>query len=283
MQKQLIARGSTGDIYRFSDGSTIHVLKVLDSRRAGRMISSVDTLFLREVKALRSATHRNIVSLISSEQVSPSEYAITLTYCPGGSLFSLLHKSPGVELTHKQRRKILSDVTQALICLHCRPDPIIHSDVKSLNLLLMTPVSSSEVIPWVKLCDFGSSKFESDPPVSGTFTVGTVQWMPPEILMNLNFGTPADVYSFAMVIFEVCFREVPFSQFEENVVSAKIIQGVRPHVRKDDLEANRISGLAQVMQSCWAEQPCDRPDISQVSSSLDDVFISSILTPTLRN
>jgi serine/threonine-protein kinase TNNI3K len=282
MNRELIAKGSTGDIYKVCDGSRVVAMKVLDARRANRLLTSVDVIFKREVAALRAFSHRNIISFVSSEQLSPSEYTITTNYCSGGSLFHLLHSSKDVPVTTKQKKKIFSDILNALMCLQARPVPIIHGDIKSLNILLMDTLQSAESVPWVKLCDFGSSKFSGEPPTFGTLTVGTIQWMPPEVLLGEDFGTPVDIYSFGMVMFELCFREIPFFGYEENIVSAKIIKGERPQIRQQQLDRDALSGMAEVMLSCWSENARNRPDINQLSSLLNNVFILSVLSPQSR-
>ena len=282
MNRELIAKGSTGDIYKVSDGARVVAIKVLDARRANRLLTSVDVIFKREVAALRAVSHRNIISLVSSEQISPSEFTITTNYCSGGSLFHLLHSRKDLLVTTKQKKKIFCDILNALMCLQGRTVPIIHGDIKSLNILLMDTLRSAESVPWVKLCDFGSSKFAGEPPSFGTLTVGTIQWMPPEVLLGEDFGTPVDIYSFGVVMFELCFREIPFFGYEENIISAKIIKGERPQIRQQQLDRDGLGGMAEVMLSCWAENPRERPDIDQLFSLLNSVFISSVLSPQSR-
>lgn len=37
-----------------------------------------------------------------------------------------------------------------------------------------------------------------------------LQWMAPEVLANQRYSNKADVYSFGMVMWECCARQVPF-------------------------------------------------------------------------
>merc|ERR1711991_1037426 len=71
--------------------------------------------------------------------------------------------------------------------LHGYKPPIIHRDLKSLNLLVDTN--------WiVKITDFGLTTAKE---ASGTMTqCGTPQWMAPEVLRNEPYDYKADVYSF---------------------------------------------------------------------------------------
>jgi serine/threonine protein kinase len=278
MQRELICKGSTGDVFKAMNGSRIVAIKMLDSRRASRMLTSVDATFHREVRALKAVSHRNIISLISSDQVSPSEFSIVMSYCSGGSLFQLLYKRGDFSLTIKQKKKIFSDILNAISHLHQRNNPIIHGDIKSLNLLFMSPVTSEDAVPWVKLCDFGSSRFAEDPLVFGTLTVGTVQWMAPEVLSGGPPDEASDIYSVGMVFYEVCSRKIPFVNFQENVVSAKVISGDRPEISIQILKRDGLGALAGVIISCWSADPSSRPDITELISRLNGVFISSVLS-----
>jgi serine/threonine protein kinase len=275
MQREFICKGSTGDIFMVRDGSTLVAMKLLDSRKATRHISSIDMIFKREVRALKAVSHRNIVALISAEQISPSEFVIMMTYCPGGSLFSFLYKSLGRSLTVKQIKKILGDIVNAVFHLHVRTVPIIHGDLKSLNILLMAPINSEKVIPWIKLCDFGSSKFADDPPAVGTLTVGTTQWMAPEVLSGGKYGPPSDIYSLGMLMFELCFREIPFAGLHENVVVARILKGERPHVSLRHLHSQGLSELGTILLACWDEKASSRPTIEVLIDRLSGEFILS--------
>ena len=278
MSRELISRGSTGDVYAVSNGSKLTALKILDSRRCSRFITSVEAAYAREVKALSKVTHRNIVSLISHEQISPSEFCIQITFCGGGSLFTHLYKRENPELTLKQKKKIFSDLINAVTYLHSFPDPIIHGDMKSLNVLFMSPLNSVEVVPWLKLCDFGSSKFSSDPPVMGTVTVGTAQWMAPELVRGSEYGCPIDIYSLGMVFYEVCCRRIPFDKLSENAILGKIVKGDRPELSVQIFDKLGLSGVIPVLQATWAPNPESRPTIQRLSELMNGIFLTCTLT-----
>lgn len=53
-------------------------------------------------------------------------------------------------------------------------------------------------------------------------SVGTVHWTAPEILNNLRYQFPADIYSFGMVLFEMVSGRVPF----QNVIPMAVMLAV---------------------------------------------------------
>lgn len=46
-------------------------------------------------------------------------------------------------------------------------------------------------------------------PVCPACVLGS-QWMAPEVLANQRYSNKADIYSFGMVMWECCARQVPF-------------------------------------------------------------------------
>ena len=67
---------------------------------------------------------------------------IMTEYCFGGSLFSLLHEKQSIKLTFKQRYRMALDIAKGMNFLHIQEPPILHRDLKSLNLLLAEEVRS---------------------------------------------------------------------------------------------------------------------------------------------
>merc|ERR1719456_1750376 len=105
--------------------------------------------------------------------------------------------------------------------LHKHRPMIIHRDLKSLNLLLQETVGSPSDTPTVKVSDFGLAKMRDEDAEGSwgkmTATAGTFHWMAPEVHTG-KYDEKADVYSFAMVLFEIAGREVPFEELEPEKV-----------------------------------------------------------------
>lgn len=85
---------------------------------------------------------------------------IVTEYCFGGSLFSLLHeKRASVQLSVQQKFTIALDIAKGMNYLHTSGKrPILHRDLKSLNLLVEKPVTSESDSVKVKITDFGLSR-----------------------------------------------------------------------------------------------------------------------------
>ena len=94
-------------------------------------------------------------------------------------------------------RPISKDVACALAYLHSLPDPIVHRDVSSANVLL----NSNQDGWYAKLGDFGSANFLAK---LGTVSPGAVIYSAPEALDPRQQGPKMDVYSFGILLFEMC-------------------------------------------------------------------------------
>ncbi|CAM9758501.1 unnamed protein product, partial [Sphacelaria rigidula] len=99
--------------------------------------------------------------------------------------------------------KVAEGVACGMNYLHGhQPSPILHRDLKSANLLLDDSFN-------VKICDFGLARLKAYTN-SMTGNCGTVQWMAPEVLASEKYTETADVYSFAIVCWELLERACPY-------------------------------------------------------------------------
>jgi mitogen-activated protein kinase kinase kinase 9 len=124
------------------------------------------------MEALR---HPNIVMFLGA-CTKPPHFAIVLEYCEGGTIWALLQKQ-SQELSWDERRDLALDVARGMNYLHERNTPILHRDLKSLNLLL-------DHKRRVKLADFGWTKGLQN---YMTGKIGTYQWMAPEVISAYQY------------------------------------------------------------------------------------------------
>ena len=83
-----------------------------------------------------------------------------------------------------------------------RPDPIIHRDVSSANVLL----NPTKDRAWIaKLSDYGSANYARSAVTQGP---GNAAYAAPDALQ-----TPAmDVYSFGVLLLEMCVRKIQIAE-----------------------------------------------------------------------
>merc|ERR1719221_392644 len=112
--------------------------------------------------------------------------------------------------------------------LHGFEPPIVHRDLKSLNLLLANPVETVHDLVRTKVGDFGLSKVAaSQGPASMTKNAGTFHWMAPEVFCSDSYDRKVDVYSFSMILYEVICQNIPFEQVHPKRLGLHVIKGLR--------------------------------------------------------
>lgn len=81
--------------------------------------------------------------------------------------------------------------------LHTNIPPIIHRDLKSLNLLFTTKIENSQSKINVKVADFGLSRIKNSSEdmqtVKMTGGCGTYHWMAPEVIKGEIYNQKIDV------------------------------------------------------------------------------------------
>ncbi|KAK7680538.1 hypothetical protein QCA50_016319 [Cerrena zonata] len=166
-------------------------------------------------------------------------------------------------LTVEQLNVWIIDVANGLTYLHSRG--VIHGDLRGANILMENNVA--------KLTDFGLSVFEGQlSRVYRSNRGGACHWLAPEILKPELFNVisqrptkQSDVYSFAMVCYEIYASQRPFNEFNDAQVIEKVADKQRPSKPKamsDD--------LFNLTEDCWTHFPTERPEISQVVTRLGE-------------
>ncbi|KAK7079735.1 Serine/threonine-protein kinase tnni3k, partial [Halocaridina rubra] len=128
-----IDSGSFGKVYKGKFKDKIVAVK---RYRANMSYGKSDVeMFCREVSVLGSLDSPYIVKFVGACLHDPSQFAIVTEYVPGGSLFSTLHEQKR-SIDTLTRLNIASDVAHGMLYLHTLPQPIIHRDLNSHNILL---------------------------------------------------------------------------------------------------------------------------------------------------
>ena len=119
----------------------------------------------------------------------------------------LMETSLRSELEHGRLKEahllpIGRDIACALCYLHSLPEPIIHRDVSSANVLL-----NSRQGGWTaKLGDYGSANFQAKLQTVGP---GCPVYASPEASRPEEQGPKMDVYSYGVLLLEVCSGTLP--------------------------------------------------------------------------
>ncbi|XP_050365202.1 serine/threonine-protein kinase STY46-like [Argentina anserina] len=244
-----IASGSCGDLHRGIYLGQDVAVKIL---RSEHLSAAQEDEFAHEVAILREVHHRNVVRFIGACTKSP-HLCIVTEYMPGGSLYDYLHKSRNV-LKLSELLKFAIHICKGMEYLHL--NDIIHRDLKTANLLMDT----NKV---VKVADFGVARFQTQGGVM-TAETGTYRWMAPEVINHQPYDQKADIFSFAIVLWELVTAKVPYDTMTPLQAALGVRQGLRP-----ELPTNAHPKLLDLMQRCWDAVPLNRPAFSDIAAELE--------------
>ncbi|CAM9229101.1 unnamed protein product, partial [Choristocarpus tenellus] len=214
-----------------------------------RVDDAVIQEYMDELNVLSQLDHPNIVGLLGA-CVEPPNLFFVMELCLH-SLFHLLHECRR-SLSTKEILHMALDVTKAMSYLHAHRPPIIHRDLKSLNLL-----QSKEGGP-LKLCDFGLVRTK-------VTSAGTPAYMAPELLENRPFNKSVDVYAFGFLLWEMFSSEVPFRGYELSDIREAVLSGTRPKVPRG--ECPEI--IRYLISRSWAEDQAQRPEFEEILTALE--------------
>ena len=203
--------------------------------------------FQREVTMLATACHPCLIEFIGATDTKP--YCIVTEWMGGDTLFNEINHHK--RMTKTQLLIAAYDIARGMQFLHSRH--IIHRDLKSLNILLD---SNNEP----RICDFGIAR-QVDSDLAMTGLIGTFNYMAPEVINRTKYNQKADVFSFAMLLWEMVKSEIPYHEYNMDSMKTAmaIVGGVRP-----EIPSNVQEPLKKLMADCWTEDPESRPSFQAI-------------------
>ncbi|XP_075511797.1 serine/threonine-protein kinase CTR1 [Primulina tabacum] len=260
--KERIGAGSFGTVYRAEWHGSDVAVKVLTIQDFHD-----DQLkeFLREVAIMKRIRHPNVVLFMGAVTKRP-HLSIVTEYLPRGSLYRLIHRPAAGEILDQRRQlRMALDVAKCINYLHRLTPPIVHWDLKSPNLLVDKNWT-------VKVCDFGLSRFKANTFISSKSIAGTPEWMAPEFLRGEPSNEKSDVYSFGVILWELVTKQQPWS----GLSPAQVVGAVAFQNRRLAIPQNTCSILASLMESCWADDPAQRPSFADIVGTLKKLLKSPV-------
>jgi serine/threonine protein kinase len=239
--------------------------------------------FLREVQLMTTLHHPNIVVFMGACITQPN-ICLVMEYLPRGCMYDFLREKDVISECSLYYRswyqlvvKFATDVARGMQYLH-RRCKIIQRDLKSQNLLI-------DEFYNVKVCDFGLSRTHdprgnngrrSSATYDNTLTAcGTPFWTAPEVIRVEAYDHSADVYSYAIVLYECYTRSEPYT--DRSAPAMEIAyhvaeQGLRPTVPEE-----MPKHLRELMEDCWHEKAHKRPKFQVSLPSFHPPFLPSFL------
>ena len=193
-EDEILGRGAWGYVAKETfRGTTVAVKRVYPEILRQTTMDRIR----REIRTMAQIRHPNLVLFVAAvlnEQTGP----MIVTELLDTSLRSAYQDNR----VGPNKRRIFGDISSALVYLHRQREPIIHRDVSSANVLLLSLPNNK----WVaKLSDFGSANLARDATTPGE---GAILYTAPEAYPQSPYSpqpppqqtTKIDVYSFGVLV-----------------------------------------------------------------------------------
>eukprot|EP01087_Luapelamoeba_hula_P000429 TRINITY_DN1031_c0_g1_i1.p1 TRINITY_DN1031_c0_g1~~TRINITY_DN1031_c0_g1_i1.p1 ORF type:complete len:938 (+),score=189.16 TRINITY_DN1031_c0_g1_i1:209-3022(+) len=244
-----IGRGQFGEVWR----GTLHGKDVAVKKLFVGDDLEEDVLrdFRREVEVMITLRHPNICLLMGA-CTQPGNLMIIMEFLSNGSVYDLCHGKRKRNMSFEQRIKMAKDCALGMNWLHHMNPPFLHLDLKPHNLLVDANLN-------VKVADFGLSQMkgkESDDLGGSPF------YMAPEVLLGRGASEKSDVYSFAIVLWQLVSLQEPYKGMfadEEELIMSVCDDQIRPEIPE-----GTSTGCANLIKACWADNPDDRPSFKDI-------------------
>ena len=226
-------------------------------------------LFIDEAKLSANLVHGNIVQIFQFEEVG-GEFFMAMEYIRGVTVRALIdrHRALDEPIPPAIAAYIVSRVCRALDFAHNFVNDlgtrlyIVHRDVSPGNILLTWDGQ-------VKLADFGIAKARTmhDPAEARQLTIGKKHYMSPEQVLGLRVDWRSDVFSTAVVLFELLAREQLFRELETEAAMDEVTIAPTPNVSRliPDLDPS----LAGLITLAISKDPMLRPNAAMLGITLD--------------
>uniref|UniRef100_A0A383WP55 Protein kinase domain-containing protein n=1 Tax=Tetradesmus obliquus TaxID=3088 RepID=A0A383WP55_TETOB len=208
-------------------------------------------------------------------QRSEVQVWLVLELCTGGTLKDAvttgrLRLENNIGLVKLYSR--LLETANGMAYLHSKG--VLHGDLKAGNVLLQNVHGSFDQV--AKISDFGLAAVLLDGATHrSTASMGTITHMAPEVLRSGHISPAADVYSFAIMMWEVFTSRQAYQGLHYGtVVERVVIQKQRPTI-PDDMPQE----YSLLMSTCWDAEPTSRPSFQQIARCLE-LMISTLTNET---
>ena len=252
-----VGRGTSGTVYRGRERQGGEVAVKLVSTK--KMARDRQDQLLQEIGTLKRCSHANIVGLIDFYgSTSAAQVFIIMEWCGYGDLEGFIART-GVRdgsgavlpvlpvLAEPAALHFMRQLAAALRFL--RSIDIVHGDLKPANLLLTAPSSSSQLLPRLKVGDFGLAQSLAGDDSSSRLH-GTALYLAPELVTRGSFSASCDIWSTGAILHKMLYGypAVHPPGPDQNDLDAAL-RRIASYGRPDHLPP-KLPALPEVSQGC---------------------------------
>ena len=185
-------------------------------------------LYENEAKLLSSINNAHIVKYYNSSKDNEFFY-ILMEYCEGSDLKQFIkeYKSKNEKIDEKNVYNMIFDICLGIKEIHQKN--LIHRDLKPENIFI-------DKYKMIKIGDFGISKLLDNNDKYAKTTVGTNNYMAPEVIKGDKYNNKVDIWGLGCIIYELLTLSVCFESKGLYGIIDKIVN--KPHGKIDTNKYN---------------------------------------------
>lgn len=255
---QKIGSGGMGSVYKAAQPAMNRMVavKILHPKLANR--KDLVSRFRREARAMSHLTHPNTVKVLLYGELEDGSLYIVMEYLEGKNLNQSVRKDG--PMGADRAVPIMIQVCGALQEAHAQG--IVHRDLKPENIFLS---SNGGLRDFPKVLDFGLAKVTERELRPGSVMLtqegmvfGTPEFMSPEQAQGKTLDARSDIYSLAVILYEMLTGKLPFE-------ARTPMEYIQHHITKPPLHLDtRVpgktfpQGLGDVLAKALEKRPEDR-------------------------
>jgi len=253
-----LGAGGFAKVYQCEAYGQTAVAKVIDAQKLNEEMTY---LLTNECTIWASLAHPNIVSF-HGMCTTPTAVMLVCELMPGGALQDHLakkreagHAAPSQLELIKQ----LQQIADGMAYLHRQDPPVLHRDLKSANILIDGEGSR------LAIADLGLARYQAESGKKMTAETGSYRWMAPEVIRHEEYDKRCDVYSFAILAWEMITYRIPF----DNMMPVEAAFAVAREAKRPPIPHDwKNLPVAEMLRACWHQDAKQRPPFEAICPAL---------------
>ncbi|MDQ3346717.1 MAG: serine/threonine protein kinase, partial [Acidobacteriota bacterium] len=186
-----LGQGGMGVVYRARDTLLERIVAVKVISAPIEENAELRERFFREARAAGQLSHKNIITIHDLGEHDGQPY-LAMEYLEGQDLLARMRSPQRMSL--RRRVEIATEICEGLEFAHTHG--VVHRDIKPANIFLTDPGQ-------VKILDFGLARLVTSELTRSNMMMGTINYMAPEQIRGERTDHRADIFSTAVVLYEL--------------------------------------------------------------------------------
>lgn len=253
---RILGAGGTSSVYAARQLSMDREVALKILRSDLKSSGNARTRFLQEVGAVSRLTSPHTISVYDVGESDDGLLYVAMELLKGRSLYQFTVDHGG-GLPVSVALRIVGQVLDSLEEAH--EAGVLHRDIKPDNIFMLELTADTD---FAKVLDFGIATLDGSPDSRKSdrgLVLGTPLYMSPEQMEGKNLDPRSDLYSLALVLFELLAGRPPFTETDPLALGLAKVRKRAPTLREINPDLKVPRELEMFIEKGLARDPDDRP------------------------